>query len=94
VTSGLTRQEVYQVIDGERNHQDEKWPQDPPLSPSDEIRLMRVILSKADAEWYVTQDNVVRGVKVNPADLEALRKIAAVAVRAMETWGAVRREPD
>ena len=88
----LSRSEVYDVIDEERNHQAIKWTQDPPLSPSDEIRLIRRLIVVADAEWYCTKDNVVNGTKVNPADLEALRKIAAIAVRAMETWGAVRRE--
>jgi len=88
----LSRQQVYEVIDAERDHQDEKWPQDPPLPPSDEMRLIRVIMQNTDADWYVTEDNIISGTKVNPADLEALRKIAAVAVRAMETWGAVRRE--
>lgn len=90
--SELTRQQVYEVIDAERDHQDRKWSQDPPLPPSDEMRLIRVIMQKADAAWYVTEDNIVNGTKVNPVDLEALRMIAAVSVRAMETWGAVRRE--
>ena len=90
--SELTRQQVYEVIDAERSYQDERFTQDPPLPPSDELRLIQVILRKADSEWYVTEDNVVKGTKVNPADLDALRMIGAVSVRAMETWGAVRRE--
>jgi hypothetical protein len=94
MNSSLTRTEVYAIVDGERTHQDVKWPQDPPLPPSDEIRLIRVILSTADREWYTTPDNLVEGTNVNPADLEALRKIAAVAVRAMETWGAIPRQSD
>jgi hypothetical protein len=41
---------------------------------------------------YVTKDNIVDGCfKVNRAGLEALRKIAAVELRAIETWGAPMR---
>jgi len=38
-------------------------------------------------QWYL-----VGGVKVNPADMDAMRKIAAVAVRCMETYGPLRRK--
>ena len=87
----MIRNEVYKVIDAERDYQDKKWPATPPLPPSDFIRLIRVILDQADAKWYTTRDNIVGGTKINPADLDAMRKIAASAVRCMETWGVVER---
>jgi hypothetical protein len=86
-----TREEVYSAIDGERLYQDTNWPQDPPLSPSEEFRLIHVILEKTHREWYATKDEIVNDTKVNPVDLEALRKIGAVAVRALETWGVIPR---
>jgi len=82
----MKREDVYKLIDGERNHQDSKWPQNPKLPPSDEIRLVKVIANLADSEWYTTQDEIIDGIKVNPADLVAARKIAAVCVRLMENY--------
>jgi hypothetical protein len=84
--------EVAGVISQERQYQDDKWPQNPPLPPSDELRLIRIICEQADKNWYTTQDRIVDGTKVNPADLDAMRKIAAVAVRCMETWGVEHRQ--
>ncbi len=88
----LSRREVYKLIDGERDYQDTKWPQDPSLPPSDELRVVRKLLALADDGWYTTQDSLVDGVKVNPADLDAARKIAGVCVRLMENYGAPKRE--
>jgi hypothetical protein len=88
----LSRKAVYRLIDGERDYQDKKWPQDPALPPSDELRVVRLLLALADSEWYKTQDYLVGGVKVNPADLDAARKIAGVCVRLMENYGAPKRE--
>ncbi|MBI3632722.1 MAG: hypothetical protein HY226_00360 [Candidatus Vogelbacteria bacterium] len=90
--SKLSRKKVYELIDGERKFQDTKWPQDPSLPPSDEMRVIKKLLQLADDGWYITQDNLVAGTKVNPADLEAARKIAGVCVRLMENWGAPRRK--
>lgn len=90
----MKREDVYKLIDGERDYQDKKWPGNGaplPMPPSDELRLIRLILSQSDATWYVTLDKEVDGVKVNPADLEAMRKIAAIAVRCMEKFGAPSR---
>ncbi|MFA5987245.1 MAG: hypothetical protein WC797_01160 [Candidatus Paceibacterota bacterium] len=89
----LSRKQVYELIDGERDYQDIKWPQqDKPSSSSDALRVVKVLLRLADSEWYTTQDFLVDGVKVNPADLAAARKIAGVCVRLMENFGAPKRE--
>jgi hypothetical protein len=96
----LTRQEVYTVIDAERAYQDHIWPDQIPgqpeiqLSPSDELRLIGILIDQANGKWVTTRDDIVGGVKVNSNDLEFVRKIAATAVRCMETWGApVRKQP-
>jgi len=87
----LTRDEANALIDTERDYQDRKWPDrhsgQPHLPPSDFLRLIRHIAQQADAAWYVTQDEIVDGIKVNPADMEAMRKIAACAKRAIELYG-------
>lgn len=88
----LSRKKVYKLIDGERDYQDKKWPQDPPLSPSDTLRAVRKLLQLADDEWYITGDVLIDGVKVNHADLDAARKIAAICVRLMENYGAPKRK--
>ena len=98
----LTRQEVYAVIDTEREYQDRIWPDQIPseqepiqLSPSDELRLIGILIDQANGKWVTTRDDVVNGIKVNPNDLAFIRKIAATAVRCMETWGApVREQPE
>lgn len=87
----LTRDQANELIDTERDYQDRKWPDghqgQPHLPPSDFLRLIRHIARESDKAWYVTTDAIVDGVKVNPADMEALRKIAACAKRAIELYG-------
>lgn len=87
----LTQPEALVKILGERNYQDQKFPQDPPLPPSDELRVIKLLIKEADSKWYTTRDSLVNGVKVNFADQEALRKIAATALRAIQTWGCETR---
>lgn len=88
----MIKAETIAALEVEREYQDQKWPQNPALPPSDGLRLIRCILDQTDQKWYATQDQIIRGTKVNPADLDALRKIAAVAIRSMETWGIVERK--
>lgn len=89
----LTRQEAYALVDGERAYQDSKWPEQVPLplSPGDELRLINTLIATANVTWSTTRDEVIHGVKVNQNDLVAMRKIAAVAVRCIETFGAPER---
>lgn len=88
----MKRNEVYALIDSERAYQDAKWPQgSPPLSPSDEIRLIRKVLADADAGWYATPDEIHNGHRINASDLEMIRKIAGIATRCLETWGGTPR---
>lgn len=89
----IKRKEVYKAIDAEREYQDEHWGDNRlPLPPSDELRLIRIYLQKADEGWHTTPDDQSSGVKVNKADLIAMRKIAAIAVRCMENFGVVTED--
>lgn len=88
----MHRAEVYHIIDQERAHQQQKWDNGRiPLPPSDEMRLIQTLLARTNESWYNTDDDQSSGCKVNPADLAAMRQIAAIAVRCMENHGAVER---
>jgi hypothetical protein len=87
-----SRRVVYETIDQEREYQNKKWDEGRlPLPPSDEVRLIRTLLAQTDEKWYVTDDDQTSGVKVNSADLDFMRKVAAIAVRCMENHGIVER---
>jgi hypothetical protein len=75
------RDEVYTIIEAERNRQDQKWPAY--HETSEELTLLRHYMRQADEAWAV-----------NHGDNEALnevRKAVAVAVRCMEKHGAPLR---
>lgn len=94
MTNLTSREVVMLAIDVERQYQQSKWSEQEsvPLPPSDEIRLIQHLINEATNKWYVTKDSIVDGHKVNPADLDAMRKIAACAVRCMENWGVMHRQ--
>lgn len=81
-----TRQEVYKVLDGERDYQDSYTKDknyDDNHSTAEHLVLLRTYLSKAEESWCH-----------NHGDQEALRqirKIAGIAVRCMEENGAISR---
>jgi len=86
-----TRQEVYDAINGERDYQNRKW--NPQTTTSDGIHSLE--------EWYTYIEDYVNEAKhilsrlpKQEADLQALhimRKVAAMAVCAMEQHGASQR---
>ena len=82
-----TREEVYAAIDGERNYQDETWPEPESsthLSLGEEILLIREYVERAQREWT--------GLPGNPPEaLAMVRKIAGIAVRCLENHGAPER---
>lgn len=71
-----SRDAVYDVIDGERDHQDEKYP-----TPEHSIDAYMAHILRHAIKAQNTRD---------PAN--GLRKIAALAVRGMEVFGARPRE--
>ena len=80
-----TRQEVYNTIDGERDYQEKRWER-PAHNHSNTEYLVYIRHYVNEALSAVsTQDG-------DRATLPALRKIAALAVAAMEANGAQPRE--
>lgn len=84
--SKLTRKQVYNIIDGERDYQDVL----PPTrtvgvehTVGDYITILRHYLMKAD-EAYTTKAG-------DEAALDVIRKIAGTAIHCMEDHGAPRR---
>lgn len=83
----MTREEVYKLIDGERDYQDDRW--------WDEVRHGR--RSVDEFVLYVqgyAADAVAIASHTNDRDgaLAAVRKIAALCVACMEQHGAPARE--
>ncbi len=83
------RNEVYAVIDGERDYQDaqrgnaKRHEGQPPMTPGEYLLCMEHLLSQARATWYRPDGGV--------ACLDEVRKITALGVSCMELHGAPRR---
>lgn len=83
----LSRESVYQLIDGERDYQDNLPPSRSTHAPVDVggyLSLMQHYLNEAHKEWAM-----------NPGDTKALdvvRKITALGVHCMEDHGAPARK--
>lgn len=82
-----SREEVYACVDGERDYQAataEKWNHEGSPSIEAEILMLKELCSQMRSSWYSSSDDDdVR---------DYLRKVAAVAVRAMENYGLRERE--
>jgi hypothetical protein len=88
----METEKIIEVILAERSYQDKAWPKGKlPMSPSDELRLIRRYLEIADQEWHKTPDNESTGTRVNPSDLDVIRRIAAICFRCMQNHGVVER---
>lgn len=80
-----TREEVYKVIDGERDYQEKRWAR-PAHNHSNTEYLVYI-------QHYVNQAfTAVSTQDGDQATLSALRKIAALAVAAMEENGVEARK--
>lgn len=87
----MKRTNVYKLIDGERDYQDWRW--------EEEIREDRVPdEDKRPAEWlnyikfHLEQAEVSNYMLKKEQTMEEIRKIAALAVRAMEIHGCPERK--
>jgi hypothetical protein len=86
----MNREDVYKLIDGERAYQDKIWqdqdnPGQPnPLNIGEVVLLIEEYVAKARAQWTVEKKPEVETMSI-------IRKIAGVAVRAMEQHGAPPR---
>lgn len=84
-----SRADVYAAIDSERAYQnslggDRREPREINHSVGDYLTMLRFYVTKADQAWT---DN-----PGTDAAMNVIRKIAGIAVRAMEEHGAPRRE--
>ena len=91
----MKREEVYKLIDGEREYQDRRWcagdvirmegNEPNPLTVGEFVLLMEGILAEAKSTW-------IQEGKPNINTTVFVRKIAGVAVNCMEQHGAPTRE--
>jgi hypothetical protein len=82
----MGRDTVYNIIDGERDHQDAKWGciEDHPHEVGGWILIMESLLADARKAWQS---------KTGDRDaMSEIRKVIAVGVAAMEQHGAPRRQ--
>lgn len=87
----MERTEVYKLIDGERDYQDWRW--------TEEIKKDRVPdEDKRPAEWlnyikyHLEQGEISNYMLSKEQTMSEIRKIAALAVRAIEIHGCPERE--
>ena len=82
-----TRKEVYAAINTERHYQDNAWPRgnSSSFSTGEEILLIEEYARRAREAWAGEK----KGAEVET--LNAIRKIAGIAVRCMEKHGAQQR---
>lgn len=79
------RNVIFDIIDGERDYQDEQWSAtDKQLTPGEFLILFEEYVAKARGRWAKTHGDVPL--------MNEFRKLAGIAVRAMETHGAIPRE--
>jgi hypothetical protein len=86
----MDRNEVYGVLDAERDYQDAKFPAVNGFSASPEGFLLVIEELSAQARTAITRGNLPP-LGDGSVALDFLRKIGATCVRAMEQHGAVRR---
>ncbi len=79
----ITRQEVYEAIDTERDYQDKQW-NGHTHEVGAYLTLLRTYLREAEESWSRSDGD--------RAALHSIRKIAAIAVHTMEEHGAPIRE--
>jgi hypothetical protein len=79
----VSRQEVYEAIDSERNYQESLVRNDvTDQRPLEQLALIEHVIAKLKADWYNNPGQ---------ADMNYFRKIAGIAVRCMEQHGAPTR---
>lgn len=90
----LTREEVYRLIDGEREYQNERWSEDTTDSagkhtPTEWLLYIDYYVQLAKASASTKPEQICR-----PEVMGIIRKIAAMGVAAMEQNGAPARNRD
>jgi len=89
------REQVYKVIDGERDYQDSKTlrnpnenQSEPPFSTGDYITMLLYYANQLPEAWATNPGEAPPEVLMN------MRKVAAIAVQCQEWWGTVSREEE
>lgn len=86
----MQRKDVYEVLDGERDYQDNKYPAVNGFSASPEGFLLVIEELSTQARAAITQGQLPP-LGDGTVALDFIRKIGATCVRAMEQHGAIRR---
>lgn len=83
----MTREQVYKIIDGEREYQARQWSsqEERPLSIGEFILAMEEYLAKSRAKWSTEQPPEIGA-------LDIIRKVTALGVACMEKHGAPERK--
>lgn len=85
-TRTVARDRVFDVIDGERDYMDANEPaSEKELTPGETLMAFELLLAHAKSNW----SNEPEG---RSATINNIRRLAGVAVRALETFGPIPRE--
>lgn len=80
----MKREDVYKLIDGERDYQDKRWTKETTASEglhSPEEWVMYMMQYLLDAQYVLSKENVQTAY---PKAMEIIRKVSAMGVCAME----------
>lgn len=80
-----SRNRVYDVIDGERDYLDDAEPNGAAMSPGETLMALEQMVRAAQMQWTPEAEGRITATN-------NLRRIAAVAVRALENFGPIPRE--
>jgi len=72
----MDREDVYKIINNERDYQDKKWKHRPELPVADELLLMHSYLNRAINSYI--------GVMGERLSLDRIRKVVAIGIRCLE----------
>jgi hypothetical protein len=72
----MDRQDVYKIIDNEREFQDTKWRHRPALPVADELLIMHSYFNRAMFAYI--------GVMGETLALDKIRKVVAIGIRCLE----------
>ena len=82
----MKREDVYAIVDGERDYQDSKWVNEPIHTPTEWLVYLQRYLTKA----IITATDVPSE-SCNALIMEDIRKITAMGVASMEEHGCTPR---
>lgn len=78
----MIRQDVFDLIDSEREYQEREWPRSQALPTPGEMALVRTYIRKFEDRYQMDDDAPTESAPIGA--LHVVRKIAAIAIRALE----------